>query len=71
MRLPWKTWVSPSEDWVWRWCSCLDCRDTRYVGKLAAISTRDLALVHSFLASGSWCSKGLNTLVAFRGGFYR
>ena len=33
LRLPWRTWVCPSEGQVWRWCSCLGHRDsgsTRY-----------------------------------------
>ena len=35
LRLPWRTWVCPSEGQVWRWCSCLGHRDsgsTRYSG---------------------------------------
>ena len=26
LRLPCRTWVCPSEGWVWRWHSCLSCR---------------------------------------------
>ena len=39
LRLPWRTWVCPCEDQVWRWCSCLGCKgsgSTRYSGELAA-----------------------------------
>ena len=39
LRLPWRTWICPSEDQVWRWCSCLDHRgsgSTRYSGEKAA-----------------------------------
>ena len=25
LRLPWRTWVCPSEGQVWKWCSCLGC----------------------------------------------
>ena len=37
LRLPWRTWVCPSEGQVWRWWSCLGGRgsgSTRYSGKL-------------------------------------
>ena len=39
LRLPWRTWVCPSEGQVWRSCSCLGCRGsgtTRYSGELVA-----------------------------------
>ena len=39
LRLPLMIWVCPCEGQVWRWCSCLDRRDsgsTRYSGELAA-----------------------------------
>ena len=39
LRLPWRTWVCPSEGQVWGWCSCLGCRGTgsnRYSGELVA-----------------------------------
>ena len=39
LRLCWRTWVCPSEGQVWKWYSCLGCRDsgsTRYSGELAA-----------------------------------
>ena len=38
LSLPWRTWVCPSEDQVWRWCSCLGHRpgSTRYSGEPAA-----------------------------------
>ena len=26
LRLPWRTWVCPSEDQVWRWCNFLGHR---------------------------------------------
>ena len=25
LKLPWRTWVFPSECQVWRWCSCIGC----------------------------------------------
>ena len=43
LRLPWRTWVCPCEDQVWKWCSCLGCRgsgSTRYSGELAAKGSR-------------------------------
>ena len=39
LRLPWRTWVCPSEGQVWRWHSYLGHRDsgsTRYSGELMA-----------------------------------
>ena len=39
LRLPWRTWVWPSEGQVWTWYSCLGCRgsgSTRYSGELEA-----------------------------------
>ena len=39
LRLPWKTWVCPSENQVWQWYSYLGRRgsgSTRYSGGLAA-----------------------------------
>ena len=47
LRLPWRTWVCPSEGQVWRWCSCLDCRgsgSTRYSGELAARAAGNIVL---------------------------
>ena len=47
LRLPWRTWVCPSENQVWRWCSCLGCRDsgnTRYSGELAARAAGNIVL---------------------------
>ena len=39
LRLPWRTWVCPSEGQVRRWYSCLgrrvSCSTTRYSGELA------------------------------------
>ena len=38
LRLPWRTWVCPSEGQVWRWCSCLAHRgpgSSRYSGELS------------------------------------
>ena len=37
LRLPWRTWICPSEAQVWRWYSCLGWRasgSTRYPGEL-------------------------------------
>ena len=37
--LPRRAWVCPCEGQMWRWCSCLGCRDsgsTRYSGVLVA-----------------------------------
>ena len=45
--LLWRTWVCPSEGQVWRWCSCLGCRDsgnTRYSGELAARAAGNIVL---------------------------
>ena len=39
LRRPWRTWVCPCEDQVWRWCSSLGHRgsgNTPYSGELAA-----------------------------------
>ena len=39
LRLPWRTWLCPSEDQAWRWYSCLDHGDlgsTRYTGEPVA-----------------------------------
>ena len=47
LRLPWRTWVCPCEDQVWRWCSCLGCRDsgsTRYSGESAAREAGNIVL---------------------------
>ena len=47
LRLHWRTWVSPSEGQVWRWCSCLGHRgsgSTRYSGELAARATGNIVL---------------------------
>jgi len=38
LRLPWRTWVCPSEGQLWRWCSCLGhsgSGSTRYSEELA------------------------------------
>ena len=45
LRLPWRTWVCPSDDHMWRWHSCLDHRDpgsAKYTGELVAIGTEDM-----------------------------
>ena len=47
VRLPWRTWVCPYEDQVWRQCSCLGCRgsgSTRYSGELAARAAGNIVL---------------------------
>ena len=47
LRLPWRTWVCPCGGQVWRWCSCLGCRDsgsTRYSGELAARAEGNIVL---------------------------
>ena len=43
LRLPWRTWVCPSEGQVWRWCSCLGC-STRYSGEVAARAAGNIVL---------------------------
>ena len=56
LRLPSRTWVCPSEDQVWRYCSCLDHRgpgSTRYSVELVTMGTGDMALLKFFLPSGS------------------
>ena len=47
LKLPWRTWVCPSEDQVWRWCSYLGHRDfgsTRYSGELVARAVENIVL---------------------------
>ena len=47
MRLPWRTWVCPYEDQVWRQCSCLGCGgsgSTRYSGELVARAAGNIVL---------------------------
>ena len=47
LSLPWKIWVYPCEDQVWRWCSCLGCRgsgSTRYSGELTARTAGNIVL---------------------------
>ena len=47
LRLPWMTWVCPSEDQVRRWCSCLGHRgsgSTWYSGESAARAAGDIVL---------------------------
>ena len=47
LRLPWRTWVCPCEDQVWRWCSCLGLRgsgSTRYSGESAAGAAGNVVL---------------------------
>ena len=47
LRLPWRTWVCPSEGQVWRWCSYLDRRgsgSTRYSVELAARAAGNIVL---------------------------
>ena len=55
LRLPWSSWVAPVEDQVQRWYDCLFCGSpggARCTGKLAAMGSRDMALVRAF--SGIW-----------------
>ena len=45
--LPWKTWVCPCEDQVWRWCCCLGRRgsgSTSYSGELVARAAGNIVL---------------------------
>ena len=47
LRLPWRTWVCPSEGQVCRWCSCLGRRgsgSSRYSGELAARAAGNIVL---------------------------
>ena len=47
LRLPWRTWVCPSEGQVWRWYCCLGCRSsgsTRYSGELVAKAAGNIVL---------------------------
>ena len=47
LRLPWRTWVCPSEGQMWRWCSCLGHRGsgrTRYSRELAARAAGNIVL---------------------------
>ena len=52
LRLPWRTWVCPSEDWVWRWRSCLDQRPWKHQ-VCGGAGAEDTALLGLFLASGN------------------
>ena len=53
----------PSEDWAWRWCSCLACRDpggAKCAGTQTTSAARVMALFESFFwVSCSWWSEGL------------
>ena len=43
LRMPWRTWVCPCEGQVWRWCTCLGCRDfshTTYSGEISGLDSR-------------------------------
>ena len=40
LRLPWRTWVCPSEGQVWRWCSCLGCRGSGNTGCSRELAAR-------------------------------
>ena len=47
LRLPWRTWVYPCEDQVWRWYSCLDHRasgSTRYPREFVARAAGNIVL---------------------------
>ena len=51
LRLPWRTWVCPSEDQVWRRHGYLDCRDlgsTRCSEKPAIMGSGDMVLLGFF-----------------------
>ena len=46
-RVPYRTWVCPCEGQMWRWCSCLGCRDsgnTRYSEELVARAAGNIVL---------------------------
>ena len=54
LRLPWSSWVCPSEDRVKRWSDCLDCGSpgsANCAGKPAATGARDMAIVRGFSGS--------------------
>ena len=40
LRLPWRTWVCPSEGQVWRWCSCLGLRGSGSTRNSEELATR-------------------------------
>ena len=47
LRLPWRTWVCPSEGQLWRWCSCLGhsgSGSTKYLGELSARTAENIVL---------------------------
>ena len=47
LRLPWRTWVDPCENWMWRWGSCLGRMGsgiTRYSGELVARAAVNMVL---------------------------
>ena len=54
--------LCPSENWAWRWCSCLDRRDpgkAKRAGIPTASATGAMTLFEYFLTSGNWQSEGL------------
>ena len=62
LRLPWRTWVCHSVDWVWRWCGCLDHRvpgSGRYAGEPAAREVGDVVLFRFFPTSDSSSPVGI------------
>ena len=47
LKLPWRPWVCPYEDQVWRRCSCLGHKgfgSTRYSGELVARAAGNIVL---------------------------
>ena len=47
LRLPWRTWVCPSEGQLWRWCNCLGCKgfgSTKYSRELAVRAEGNIVL---------------------------
>ena len=53
-RLPWRNWIFPREDSVWRWCSCLDRRSPgslRYSGEPLSRTAGNMVLLGFFWAS--------------------
>ena len=61
LRLCWRAWVCPSEDWVWRWYSCLDHGDpsrARYAGELMSRGTGDNGALRAFSRLWQLCPSG-------------
>ena len=67
-RLPWRTWVGPSDDQQWRRHGCLDRGDsqvTRCAGKPVAMGRRDATLLGVFSSFWQLVFEALPSLGSF------